>query len=57
MVFLYSTKEKGQGVKFLAQCYSVSEMYGGVRSTAYRRREKILEDIVKWDKMYGDSCK
>ncbi|WP_291726684.1 hypothetical protein [Clostridium sp.] len=41
----------------MAQCYSVSEMYGGVRSTAYRRREKILEDIVKWDKMYGDSCK
>lgn len=26
-----------------------SEMYGGVRSTVYRRREEILEDIVQWD--------
>lgn len=34
-----------------------NEMYGGVRSTAYRRREEILEDIVKWERLYGDSCK
>jgi len=32
-----------------------NEMYGGVRSTAYRRREEILEDIVKWGSVYGDS--
>jgi hypothetical protein len=31
-----------------------NEMYGGVRSTAYRRREEILEDIVKWERMYDD---
>ncbi|WP_373845413.1 transcriptional regulator [Clostridium sp.] len=30
-----------------------AEMYGGVRSTAYRRREEILEDIVKWERMYN----
>lgn len=30
-----------------------SEMYGGVRSTAYRRREEILEDIVKWGSLYN----
>lgn len=35
--------------------YIANEMYGGVRSTAYRRREEILEDIVKWQEMYGDS--
>lgn len=32
-----------------------SEMYGGVRSTAYRRREEILENIIQWSNMYGDS--
>jgi transcriptional/translational regulatory protein YebC/TACO1 len=32
-----------------------NEMYGGVRSTAYRWREDILEDIVKWGRIYGDS--
>jgi hypothetical protein len=31
-----------------------NEMYGGVRSTAYRRREEILEDIVKWINIYDD---
>lgn len=25
-----------------------NEMYGGVRSTAYRRCGEILEDVVKW---------
>ena len=34
-----------------------AEMYGGVRSTAYRRREEILEDIVKWESLYGDKTK
>ncbi|APM40494.1 transcriptional regulator [Clostridium kluyveri] len=32
-----------------------NEMYGGVRSTAYRWREDILEDIVKWEGVYGNS--
>ncbi|KAA8676185.1 transcriptional regulator [Clostridium sp. HV4-5-A1G] len=32
-----------------------NEMYGGVRSTAYRWREDILEDIVRWGRMYGNS--
>lgn len=32
-----------------------NEMYGGVRSTAYRWREDILKDIVKWGRMYGNS--
>jgi predicted nucleic acid-binding Zn-ribbon protein len=34
-----------------------NEMYGGVRSTAYRWREDILKDIVRWGSLYGDSCK
>ncbi|OAA91238.1 hypothetical protein [Clostridium ljungdahlii] len=29
-----------------------NEMYGGVRSTAYRRRGEILEDIVKWERLH-----
>ncbi|MEY7998627.1 transcriptional regulator [Clostridium sp. Mt-5] len=32
-----------------------NEMYGGVRSTAYRRRGEILEDIVKWESLYNDN--
>jgi predicted RNase H-like nuclease (RuvC/YqgF family) len=32
-----------------------NEMYGGVRSTAYRWREDIVKDIVKWKRVYGDS--
>lgn len=32
-----------------------NEMYGGVRSTAYRWREDILKDIVKWGRMYGNN--
>ncbi|MBV4423139.1 transcriptional regulator [Clostridium tyrobutyricum] len=32
-----------------------NEMYGGVRSTAYRWREDIVNDIVKWKRVYGDS--
>ncbi|MEY7999286.1 hypothetical protein AB8U03_03565 [Clostridium sp. Mt-5] len=34
---------------------SVNWTADSVRSTAYRRREEILDDIVKWESMYGNS--
>ena len=41
------------------RCKSVdwiaNEMYGGVRSTAYRKREEIVGNIAQWANIHGDS--
>lgn len=39
-----STDGKCKSVDWIA-----NEMYGGVRSTAYRKSEEILYNIVQWD--------
>lgn len=48
MQFITYKYKLNKGVGWIA-----NEMYGGVRSTAYRWREDILEDIVKWERMYA----
>ncbi|BAH07956.1 hypothetical protein CKR_2905 [Clostridium kluyveri NBRC 12016] len=50
MQFITYKYKLNKGVGWIA-----NEMYGGVRSTAYRWREDILEDIVKWEGVYGNS--
>lgn len=50
MQFITYKYKLNKGVGWIA-----NEMYGGVRSTAYRWREDILEDIVKWEKVYDNS--
>lgn len=42
--FIKYKYDECKGVEWIA-----TEMYGGVRSTAYRKREDIVEDIVKWE--------
>ena len=50
MQFIIYKYKLNKGVGWIA-----NEMYGGARSTAYRFREDILKDIVKWEMVYGDN--
>lgn len=51
---IYKYKESKDG-----RCKNVNrianEMYGGVRSAVYRKRNEIVDNIAQWDDVYGNS--
>lgn len=52
IIYKYKVSEDGR-------CKSVNwianEMYGGVRSTAYRKREEIIENVAQWTNIHSES--